>query len=99
MKNKTIPELCTSLFALQDTEYKAFHEKLIPSVASEKVIGIRTPVLRQFARELAKTEDASVFMEILPHTYYEENNSLIKIMLTPNLLRESKSKMEVFFIL
>ncbi len=59
---------------MQDTAYKAFHEKLIPSVASERVIGVRTPALRKFTAELAKTKDASAFMKNLPHTYYEENN-------------------------
>lgn len=29
-----------ALFALQDTDYKAFHEKLIPTVPPETVIGI-----------------------------------------------------------
>jgi len=62
------------LFALQDIKYKTFQEKLMPTVSSETIIGIRTPVLRRFAREFAKTEEASAFMENLPHTYYEENN-------------------------
>ena len=67
-------QLHSALFALQDKEYKAFHEKLIPTVSSDSVIGIRTPVLRRFAAEFAKTEDASPFLASLPHTYYEENN-------------------------
>lgn len=63
-----------ALFVLQDTDYKAFHEKLIPTVPSETVIGIRTPVLRRFAAEYAKTPDAADFLASLPHDYYEENN-------------------------
>ena len=63
-----------ALFALQDTDYKAFHEKLIPTVPHETVIGIRTPVLRRFAAEYAKTPDAADFLASLPHDYYEENN-------------------------
>ena len=63
-----------ALFALQDTDYKAFHEKLIPTVPPETVIGIRTPVLRRFAAEYAKTPDAADFLASLPHDYYEENN-------------------------
>ena len=46
----------------------------MPTVDPDTVIGIRTPVLRRFAREFAKTEEAAVFMKHLPHTYYEENN-------------------------
>lgn len=67
-------ELHPTLFALQDKEYKAFQEKLIPTVRSETVIGIRTPVLRRFAAEFVKTENAAPFLSSLPHTYYEENN-------------------------
>ena len=63
-----------ALFALQDTDYKAFHEKLIPTVPPETVIGIRTPVLRRFASDYAKTPDAAEFRASLPHDYYEENN-------------------------
>ena len=63
-----------ALFALQDINYKAFHEKLIPTVPPETVIGIRTPVLRRFASDYAKTPDAAEFRASLPHAYYEENN-------------------------
>ncbi len=59
---------------MRDEAYKAFQKKLMPSVDPETVIGIRTPVLRRFAAEFKKTEDASDFMKELPHDYYEENN-------------------------
>lgn len=62
------------LFDLQDLSYKAFHEKLIPNIDPDRVIGVRTPVLRKFAKEYAKTPDAKTFMNSLPHRYYEENN-------------------------
>ncbi len=62
------------LFALQDLSYKEFHSKLIPNVDSELVIGVRTPALRKLAKELAKTPEADIFLDCLPHKYYEENN-------------------------
>lgn len=62
------------LFSLRDEEYKAFHAKLIPNVSPERIIGIRTPVLRKFARGFSKTPEASIFINTLPHKYYEENN-------------------------
>ncbi len=62
------------LFALQDGAYQAFQCKLMPNVAPERVIGVRTPALRAFAKEFARTPDAAEFIKILPHTYYEENN-------------------------
>lgn len=64
----------TALFGMQDLEYKAFHSRLMPTVDPDKIIGVRTPQLRKFAREFAKGEDAAAFLDILPHTYYEENN-------------------------
>ena len=62
------------LFVLQDLRYRDFHAKLIPSVDKEKVIGIRTPALRAYAKKFGKKEEAKQFLEILPHQYYEENN-------------------------
>ena len=62
------------LFTMADPSYKSFHCALIPTVDPDTVIGIRTPVLRKFAAEFAKTEDAAAFLRDLPHSYYEENN-------------------------
>lgn len=62
------------LFELQDLEYRDFHAKLMPTVDKEKVIGVRTPALRKFAKEFGKSEEAGEFMKVLPHDYYEENN-------------------------
>ena len=44
------------LFVLQDLRYRDFHAKLIPSVDKEKVIGIRTPALRAYAKKFGKKE-------------------------------------------
>ena len=62
------------LFTMADPSYKSFHCALIPTVDPDTVIGIRTPVLRKFAADFAKTEDAAAFLRDLPHSYYEENN-------------------------
>ena len=62
------------LFALQDLKYKEFQCKLMPTVDPEAVIGVRTPALRQLARELEGTEEAAAFLQSLPHRYYDENN-------------------------
>lgn len=64
----------TALFGLQDLEYKAFQSRLMPTIDPDRIIGIRTPQLRKFAKEFIKTGDAAAFLEILPHTYYEGNN-------------------------
>lgn len=62
------------LFAMQDQEYRAFHCRLMPTVDPAYVIGVRTPELRKFAKDFAKTPEAAVFLRQLPHKYYEENN-------------------------
>lgn len=62
------------LFALQDTEYQTFQSKLMPTIPPETVIGVRTPLLRKLAKELAGTPQAESFLHDLPHRYYEENN-------------------------
>lgn len=62
------------LFAMQDLKYRTFHCGLMPTVAAETVIGVRTPQLRQFAKEFSKEPAAAQFLQILPHRYYEENN-------------------------
>ena len=67
-------ELQKSLFELQDLKYRDFHAKLLPGIEKEKIIGIRTPILRKFAREFSKTQEAQEFLQELPHQYYEESN-------------------------
>ena len=62
------------LFEMQDLQYKAFHSKLMPTVKPDKIIGIRVPMLRKFAKEFSKTDEAEMFMKELPHSYYEEDN-------------------------
>ena len=62
-----------ALFDLQDVPYKAFSEKLIPNVPPVRVIGVRMPVLRRFAKSIAKTPEAAAFLQTLPHAYHEEN--------------------------
>lgn len=73
-KQEVIRQIQRELFDMQDTGYRDFHGKLIPNVAPERIIGVRTPALRKYAKQLAKTEGAAVFLEQLPHEYYEENN-------------------------
>lgn len=62
------------LLELQDEKYRNFHCKLIPDTDKEAVIGIRTPVLRKFAKIFSQTPEAALFLQQLPHRFYEENN-------------------------
>lgn len=67
-------EITKRLFDLQDITYRQFHAKLIPTIDYDKIIGIRTPDIRKYAKELAGNPMAKDFLNELPHTYYEENN-------------------------
>ena len=62
------------LFALQNIDYKQFHSKLMPTINPDVIIGVRTPELRKLAKQLDKSTDVELFMQELPHRYYEENN-------------------------
>ena len=69
-----VKDIQAKLFELQDIKYRDFHAKLMPTVNKEKIIGVRIPVLRSFAKEFGKTKEARLFLQVLPHSYYEENN-------------------------
>ena len=77
--------ILSRLFAMQDVKYRDFQSKLIPNVPPDLFIGIRTPDLRKYARELYKEEKdpaagsirqdsfLEAFLEDLPHKYFDEN--------------------------
>ena len=59
---------------MQDESYAAFQRKLVPNIPGETVIGIRTPMLRKYAKSLFQCGEYEAFLRHLPHAYYEENN-------------------------
>ena len=61
------------LFDLKDEQYRHFSSKLLPTIDKEKIIGIRTPQLRQYAKNLIKGNRHNFFLDSLPHFYHEEN--------------------------
>lgn len=67
-------DIRTELFRLKDEEYRKFYAKLMPTVKYERIIGVRIPVLRKLAKKFAKTDEAQMFLNQLPHDFYEENN-------------------------
>lgn len=66
-------EIRRELFAFQDTKYREFQAKLMPTVDAETMIGVRTPELRKLAKEFAKNDEINSFLETLPHQYFDEN--------------------------
>lgn len=66
-------EIRKHLFTLQDAKYRDFSAGLNPEIGKETVIGVRTPALRQYAKELLKSGGYEDFLEELPHRYFDEN--------------------------
>ena len=66
-------EIQKELFENRDLKYAEFQGKLIPGKDPDKVLGIRTPVLRKLAKTLVKREDISEFLDDLPHRYFDED--------------------------
>ena len=67
---KTIYEL---LKAVSDKDYKEFQAKLVPNISSDTIIGVRTPAMREIAKEIFKSGEYEKFLDSLPHKWYEEN--------------------------
>lgn len=61
------------LWAFRDEKYAAFTARLIPEASLAHFIGVRTPDLRNLAKELAGSEAADAFLGALPHEYFEED--------------------------
>ncbi len=61
------------LLKLQDNEYRKLQISTIPNVDPESIIGVRTPELRKFAKELFKSSNYEDFINDLPHKYFDEN--------------------------
>ena len=66
-------EIVTELFKMRDVDYAQFQGKLIPTVSSDRVIGVRTPALRAFAKDLYKDPDIDEFLCATPHQYFDED--------------------------
>ena len=58
---------------MQDKKYAAFQAKLTPNLTLEDFIGVRTPDLKKFAKQLYKEGDYQEFLNDLPHKYFDEN--------------------------
>ncbi len=66
-------EILSELFNKQDIKYRDFQVKLIPTKTVDDMIGVRTPELKKYAKELLKREDVGEFIDILPHEYFDED--------------------------
>ena len=58
----------TLLKAHQDLKYREMQLRLIPNIAPERILGVRTPALRSMVKALPDS-----FLDALPYFYFEEN--------------------------
>lgn len=64
------------LYDLRDEKYRVFNHSLVPNISIELMLGVRVPDIRNLAKK-AYRENRSfcdVFLDQLPHRYFEENN-------------------------
>jgi 3-methyladenine DNA glycosylase AlkD len=66
-------EIREALYQLHDEKYRAFQVKLIPNIAPETIIGVRTPALRSLAKQMYRAGDCDAFLAELPHRCFDEN--------------------------
>ena len=61
------------LLKVSDKTYQEFQAKLVPNINSNLILGVRTPDMRNIAKEVNNTKEAIDFLNDIPHKYYEEN--------------------------
>ena len=61
------------LLKVQDKKYRDFQIKLVPNISPDAMIGVRTPDMRNIAKEVFKSDERDAFLKELPHKFYEEN--------------------------
>ena len=68
MDNESI---INSLISLKsDEKYRDFIASLVPTISKEKIIGVKTPAIRSFAKTLFINNNYEEFLNKLPHFYY-----------------------------
>lgn len=67
ISNKQIRE---KIFELSDEKYKEFHSSLCPNTYN--ILGVRIPILRNYAKELVKKIDVDKYLNEALDEYYEE---------------------------
>ena len=63
-------EIKIELENLADKKYREFHKGLCPG--TENILGVRVPVLRDYAKKLAKEKDIKYLLKNIDNQYYEE---------------------------
>ncbi len=61
------------LMEFRDEKYRDFQSKLVPNIPKSSIIGVRTPDMKNVAKEFFGTEEGEAFLKEVPHNLYEEN--------------------------
>ena len=61
------------LLELKDEKYGEFQKKLVLTTGKKEIIGVRTPKLRAYAKELYRDGEQEEFLRNVPHSYFEED--------------------------
>lgn len=85
-------EIYEELIKLQDIPYRDFQVRSVPSTDPSRIIGVRVPELRKLAKIFAKRDDISLFLEDLPHKYYDEDMLHAYIL---SSMKDAKSCLEL----
>ena len=95
---RAVEEVRKSLFALRDEGYQKFHAALIPTVPNDRIIGVRIPVLRKLAREMAtnRPQQVRAFLSVLPHGFYEEDMLHGLLIEREKTFAEAKARLDEF---
>ena len=64
----TAKDIENRLFELQDTKYRDFNSRSVPTAEKKSMIGVRTPELRKRAKEMAGQEGTRDFPECIAET-------------------------------
>ena len=68
-----VMDIRAQLHAMRDEGYCDFANRLIPGMADDYIIGVRTPALRAMAKNLVKAGGYVPFLASLSHNHFEEN--------------------------
>ena len=70
MKNDIKIQTKEHILKLADEKYKEFHSKLCPN--TDNILGVRVPILRNYAKELSKNYTTDELLKNIDNQYYEE---------------------------
>ena len=71
---KSYKQFIDFLLNSKDEKYKQFHSSLVLN-SRYKMIGIRVPIMKDIAKEIAKNSNIEDFLHFSQNMYYEEIDS------------------------